>query len=176
MLNSVSFDWNDIITKVWLYTTDKDWVWIDGGKILWDIIPQLPSCQGFDPQEYFDFETYNPLLVDISVAKVENIGVTFHFEDRNKALRRKQKSDILTYTGPTFQNRDLSKPIKMEGIIQLSQTINSENDETKKCKNYPYYDFNSYQDCDEKYLHQLFSTKYRVSQKKCRQYFSNLNV
>ena len=139
-----------------MYTTDKKEKWVLGANIKWDILPQYPSCQGFDPREYFDLGTYTPLQIAFMVAKVENIGVSFYFEDRNKALRRKQRSNILSYLGPSFQNKHLNDPTEMAGIFKISQTINSDRDPSKNCKNYPNSVYESYKDCDENNLRQYF--------------------
>ena len=162
VLSNVSFDWNKIILRFGVYTTEKDTYTVDGENITWDIMPQFPSCQGFDPREYFELDTNTPLQIFIDVAKVENMGVTFYFEDSNKALRRKQKSSILSYMGPSFKNLDLNKTMYMEGIFQVSQTINSDEDLSKSCKNYPYNGLESYKDCDEQYIYQLFSKQYQL--------------
>ena len=148
--------------RVGVYTPEDDYYEYDGANIEWDVMPQFPSCQGFDPREYFNLDSYTPLQIFIDVAQEYNMGVSFYFEDNNKSLRRKQKSNILSYTGPSFKNLNLFDPIYMEGIFQLSQTINSEKDPSKKCKNYPYNGFKSYYNCDEEHLYKLFSTKYKI--------------
>ena len=39
------------------------------------------------------------------------------------------------------------------GMFKISQNIYSEEEENKKCRNYPYNDFLNFRDCDEKYYH-----------------------
>ena len=161
-LTNITFDWNSLITDVSVYTTDKDFPSIDGDNITWDPMPQYPSCQGFDPADYFDFDASTPLQIFIDVAKVENMGVSFYFEDKNKALRRKQKSNMLAYSGPAFQNLDLNHPTKMRGIFKISQSISSEEETNKKCRNYPNKNYKSYQECDEQYLQDIFKKKFKI--------------
>ena len=120
-------------------------------------MPLFPSCQNVDLSEYFDFNIYTPLRISIYVAKKENMGVSFYFGDRNKALRRKQRFSILSYSGPAFRNMDLDNPIIMQGVFKLSQTINSDRDPSNKCTNYPNAAHNSYKECDGNYLQQFFS-------------------
>ena len=162
ILRSLSFDWNTIIERVRVYTRDKEFKFVAGANITWDIMPQYESCHLFDPLLYFDFDTYFPSEIWIDAAKVENMGVSFYFVDRNKALGRKLKSNILSYSGPTFQNTNLNVPIVINGMFKISQTINSEKDSNIKCINYPNKVYESFRDCDEEYLYQLFTTKYHI--------------
>ena len=49
---------------------------------------------------------------------------------------------------------DLSQPTYHSSILSISQTIDTEKDEDKNCKNYPYLNFSSYGDCDNFYVQQ----------------------
>ena len=44
----------------------------------------------------------------------------------------------------------------------MTQTINTEEDETKKCKNYPNKDYGSYQECDNNYLYNQFRNNFGI--------------
>ena len=69
---------------------------------------------------------------------------------------------MLSYEGPTFENFDLTDPILMKGIFKLSQTIDTEEDEEKLCKNYPYNGFNSYKECDEQFVYDELKNKFNI--------------
>ena len=69
---------------------------------------------------------------------------------------------MLAYSGPAFQNLDLNQPAKMRGIFKISQSISSERETNKKCRNYPNKNYKSYQDCDEQFLMEEFSNKYKI--------------
>ena len=47
---------------------------------------------------------------------------------------------------------DLSKPSINEVVLSISQTIDSEQDKDKNCKNYPFQNFKSYRECDDLYV------------------------
>ena len=47
---------------------------------------------------------------------------------------------------------DLSKPNVNEVVLSISQTIDSEQDKDKNCKNYPFQNFKSYRECDDLYV------------------------
>ena len=69
---------------------------------------------------------------------------------------------MLSYEGPTFQNLDLTDPILIKGIFKLSQTIDTEEDEEKLCKNYPYNGFNSFRECDEQFVYDEFKNRFNI--------------
>ena len=83
ILNSISFDWNGIVSEVSVYTTDKEQYYMDGANISWSILPTYPSCQSFDILDYFDFESYTPLQVFLHFNYTYNVGVSVYFEVKN---------------------------------------------------------------------------------------------
>ena len=162
VLRQTSFDWNALIEKVRIITTKKEEYFVDGKDIIWDHVPQYTSCQILDVSDYFDLDTHTPLQIFINIAKVEDFGVQFHFEDRNTGLKRKQKSNMLAYNGPKFHNYILDEPMKLRAIFKLFETIHSEDDEAKNCKNYPNQDAESYEECDQKFLYSQFKNLYKI--------------
>ena len=48
----------------------------------------------------------------------------------------------------------MSKPTYHSSVLSISQTIDTEKDEDKNCKNYPYLNFSSFGDCDDFYVQQ----------------------
>ena len=162
VLKNVSFNWNNIISEVHVYTTNKTVYAIDGENMTWSLTQQYPSCQMLDMTEYFDFEEYTPLQIFIYLSKLDKIGVSVFFEETNKALSRRLKTNMLSYQGPTFQNNDLSNPIDLQGIVKISQNVDSEEEENKKCKNYPFNNSVNFKDCDEKYNVDQFSSIFQL--------------
>ena len=146
-----------------VYTTDKIWFeTVYGENITWSLTQQYPSCQLLDVTKYFDFQKHTPIQIFIHLSKLDNIGVSIFLEESNKALSRRLKTNMLSYQGPTFQNNDLSNPVDIQGIVKITQNINSEEEENKKCKNYPFNQSLTFKDCDEKYNMQLFKNKFNT--------------
>ena len=58
------------------------------------------------------------------------------------------------YTGPSMIIDDLSKAVGLSYILTLYQTIDSEFDLQKNCRNYPNDEFVEYKDCDDKFMQQ----------------------
>ena len=98
----------------------------------------------------------------IGFSKLNNIGVSISFQETNKALSRSLKSNILAYDGPDFLFKDLSIPKYLRGMFKISQNIYSEEEENKKCRNYPYNKSLNFRDCDEKYNHDKFTNDFKV--------------
>ena len=58
------------------------------------------------------------------------------------------------YTGPSIILNDLSNPEQLSYIVTISQTIDSEFDIEKMCKNYPNDEYQKFKDCDNEYINQ----------------------
>ena len=87
---------------------------VTGANITWEPIAQYKTCQYLDVDKYFNFEEFEPIQIYIYVKRIENMRVAYYFEDRNLIARRRQKTNMLSYIGPTFENADLNKPISMK--------------------------------------------------------------
>ena len=69
---------------------------------------------------------------------------------------------ITLYDGPAFLYKDLSIPRYLGGMFKISQNIYSEEEENKKCRNYPYNNSLNFRACDEKYNQDIFTTYFKV--------------
>ena len=85
-----------------------------------------------------------------------------YFEEKNKVLSRRLKTNMLSYVGPSFHYHDLSLPQSKKGIFSFHQNIYSEKEENKHCKNYPFKGFASFGDCDDKYFYDKFVNLYKI--------------
>ena len=128
----------------------------------WSKIEQFQSCQILNIFKYINLQKHTPLQIFIFLSKLKNIGVSLSFQETNKALSRNLKSNILAYDGPAFIYKDLNIPRELGGMFKISQNIYSEEEENKKCRNYPYNDFLNFRDCDEKYNHDKFTNDFKV--------------
>ena len=57
---------------------------------------------------------------------------------------------MMSYNGPLITNQDLSRSEIIRVMLKLDQTVDSEKDEDKKCRNYPNKQYSHYQECDKK--------------------------
>ena len=67
----------------------------------------------------------------------------------------------MIYSGPSLISNNLATTTHPVIIIKISQTIDSELDSDKNCKNYPYKNFENYGSCDENFVNQEVS-KYGI--------------
>ena len=58
----------------------------------------------------------------------------------------------MAYNGPSTQSENLSRKIIHQSIHSVSQEIDSELDEDKNCRNYPFGNFSSFKDCDDEFV------------------------
>ena len=113
--------------------------------------------------DYFDLKNITPLVIRFNFNIINNIGVSLFIEDKTKHLtKRTLKSNMLSYMGAQLQIDDLKNSYIEKTMISLQQYINSEEDTSKKCTNYPNAKFKSYQECDEKYVYDTIKQKHGV--------------
>ena len=156
IFKSLSLDWSNILSQILVYPTSTKHMYFSGRNISWSLEPIYPSCQVIDLGDYFNLSVHTPLQILFYIKRVPNLSVSLYFEDKGRAVAsRILKSNILSYTGPKFRNNDLSKPIDMKVLLKLSQNIDSERDQKKRCKNYPNREYVSYLECDRKYFQEL---------------------
>ena len=67
---------------------------------------------------------------------------------------------MLAYDGPRLGNTDLSISKRLRVMVSFSQTIDSEEDVDKKCKNYPFSGHKNYRECDETLVYNEFKSKF----------------
>ena len=66
------------------------------------------------------------------------VSIYIYFEEKNKVLIRRLKTNMLSYDGPSFHFDDLFFPQDKKGILSFQKNIYSEKEENKHCKNYPF--------------------------------------
>lgn len=92
--------------------------------------------------------------------EIENSGISIYIEEKKRALRKRQLAEnMLSYVGPYIGNSNLNIGRRIRVAIKLEQFIDSEDDVSKNCFNYPTKEYLSYAECDEKYV-QLQFKKY----------------
>ena len=69
------------------------------------------------------------------------------------------KLNQLAYDGPIL-HENLKYPKDFRIMVSLSQTIYSEKDGDKKCKKYPYKNFEHYKACDEESVYEHMKRQY----------------
>ena len=90
--------------------------------------------------DYFmQYKDENILEIFFDLNKVQ-YGVYIYFEEKNKVLSRRLKTNILNFR----------------------QNIYSEKEENKHCKNYPFNGSASFGDCDKKYLYDKFVNFFKI--------------
>ena len=128
-----------------------------GKDINWSKADQYPSCQPLDLFDYYDMETFTPKHIFFAFNKIDNLGATLLLEDKNRVSSRSLRSNRLIYSGPSLISNNLATTTHPVIIIKISQTIDSELDSDKNCKNYPYKNFENYGSCDEDFVYQEVS-------------------
>ena len=126
-MNYVNYNFSLIFPGLQIFSKDYGrWHRFSGKDIKWRITPKYPACKSLDFTEYFDFKKFNPSLISIQVGQIDNLQVTFHLEEKNKALKRTLKSNMLSYIGPTLKIEDPRQSQVISAMIRFSQTKKAE--------------------------------------------------
>ena len=155
ILQNISFDWSQIIyhIKVFSAVTQRISI-IYGIDLELSFVPQYPNCITIDLHEHFS-ERDVPRQVFIRLKKVKNMGIDIFLLDKSFASKRSIKSQLLAYTGPILTNPELGSKSKTERfILKITQTKDSEEDESKGCVDYPNQRFKTFSECDGRFVHE----------------------
>ena len=177
VLNKAFFDWKKFKIKnikiLSLKSEDEEvrMFEISGDKIKWSEVPIYPECQTLDLSDYFDLSQITPLEIRFYIENNPDIGLGFFIEERNKVLKRRLSSfNILSYSGPDLESKNLSIGKDIKAVISLSQIKDLEEDTEKKCKNYPISGFENmnktfedYNACDLEFAYQKLKSVYQLT-------------
>ena len=155
ILKKVSFDWNDIIHKLEVFSavTNRQPI-LNGTDLVLNSVPQFPNCMTIDIHEHFS-KMDVPRQVFIRLKKVKNMGIDVYLLDKNLASKRTIKSELLAYTGPTLTNPDLEIVSKTERfILKITQSKDAEEDDSNGCVDYPNQRFETFGECDGHFVHE----------------------
>ena len=164
MLKKISLNFEKLIKRLWFKRKDEQFHKIDGDKLNFSLIPHYPNCQILDLNDYGDFRYSSPEQIYIVLFEnVENVGFSLYFEEINRRTLRSLKSNKFCYQGPQIENRNLKETRGIEIILKISQTFLSGQNEEEPCRNYPVDNFESFGDCDEKFVFDDMKKKFDVT-------------
>ena len=111
-------------------------------------------CQTIDLYDYFDIRNNTPVLIYFKIRNSEGVKISMRLEERVKNVKKALKSHYKSYTGPVFEIEDLGGfETDVDGMITMSQIINTDKNVDNPCRNYPYDQFDSFAECDHFYVH-----------------------
>ena len=77
-----------------------------------------------------------PTQIFFELKQREKVDFSFYVEDKNKKLvKRPSKSNMMAYLGPDISGQSLESPSNLKLMLSISQFIDPEDHEGKKCKN-----------------------------------------
>ena len=160
VLEKLSFNWSSIVSEISFWTSNEYRI-IPGKNIHWSLVPQYPSCQIINVNEYIGNFSAGLVEVNILLGKIENLEVSLRFLESNKVLLRSLKTNILAYSGPILTIRERNRRIR--AVVRISQEIYSPEDNTAKCQNYPNGIYESYNDCDQSLVNDIMKNSFNIT-------------
>jgi len=145
--SSTNVNWTDIIERIQVFGSNESDKVVGGGEIMWPKVQQHLSCTIFDPVPYFGQFNYSEIF--ITPKKKENMGMTIFIQDRNRMTSRTLLSNFQSYSGPTIEIHDLSKPSLKKYFLSLEQQVSLP--EIANCENYS-DEHKSFYDCDKSFV------------------------
>ena len=140
------------MTKIAIITADK-YLAISGKDIKWSEISSEypPSCHLV---KYEDFGiNATPVTLVFGFKALSKYRVILKIRDVNTVLRKRSlRSQSNDYVGPPIEITDLSSSVYKRFFLTLKQKIRLEDGPGIECKNYPYKEFSTYQECDERFV------------------------
>ena len=163
VLQNISFNWTTkIIDRIELVYTDKAYKEILGVNISWSLVPQYPSCQIINIQNYFFDNSKSIRQILVNLGNIENLEVTLKFQEFKRTLKRSLKSNLLAYNGPSLTIKD-PREREIRAIVKMSQEIHSDKDKDARCTNYPNENYEDYNECDETNVHNRVKLYYNIT-------------
>ena len=161
ILSIASLDWKNILLALKVSTKNG------GEHVLWTkdfkwSRADYRGCKLINLNHYFDMSKIVPQSIRFEFAQQDNRIVSVKMQDFKKATLRALNSNHFDYIGPPIQMNDLISPSIMTYALKISNFVDLEKDPGKKCVNYPTKDFESYQDCDEDFVHQEIHRTYGI--------------
>ena len=167
LLDQINVNWSSIFQTVGFFES------LTHGKlkkikdIKWSKVPLFPNCQVFDLEDHnhhhhHDLEGSSSFNGKKEVHKIvfltnmkKNYALSIYIQERATLLRKRRlNANMLAYSGPDIRIDNLEEPHVYQAAIRFDQFINSDKERDGTCVNYPTEKFESYQECDENFIHQ----------------------
>ena len=147
----------DLIRYIMIVTRDNEWIYLPPTEAVLKR-PNYPhNCLTLDISEREEVKKRGVMKVGIIFNTTTGYGTEVILEDRQRSVSRSLQYNRLSYTGPSIQIQSLDSKLFLEFVAELKLTVFVEEDTSKKCKIYPNSKFASYDDCDEKYMLDIFN-------------------
>ena len=129
-----------------------------GSNISWSQVPAYPACQIVDLTKYWNMTEIAPYLIEIGVAKIEHLGFSLTFEDRETVLKKRRlKSKFMDFDRAPIELEDLNSTQFIHLYLKFKQTL-----EIEDCGIYPNENFKDYNECDEEYVYREMKNTYKI--------------
>ena len=160
ILSKASLDWKNILLSLKVIENEREYVkWTNDFK--WSMA-DYRGCKLINLSQYFNMSEIVPTSIRLEFARQENRSVSIKIQDFRKATIRALNSNHFDYIGPPIQLNDLISPSILTYAVKISSFVDLEEDPGKKCVNYPTKEFESYQECDQEFLHKEIKQTYDI--------------
>ena len=158
----MSYDWSSIIANISLISNFANYdTNVSGKAIKWSLVPLFPNCQSIDLLDYFEIRS--PFQVFFNFREFQDMGISLYIQERNRAVKRTLESNMMAYSGSAVKINDLKVGQEIRAILKITQEINSEEDERANCTIYPNKHYESFNECDEKFVFNMVNQMMNIT-------------
>ena len=133
---------------------DRTLITLDRTLITLDRINWLDECHILNLSKAADLSGIKGLGIQFNISFVKTYSVELKLSGSTMASRRKMEEDQFYSLGDKmmFSQEELKSRIYSLYVVKIKKFISVEEDPDNNCRNYPNADFQSFEDCDSKYM------------------------
>ena len=125
--------------------------------------PNHPSnCYTLDLTKHKEIDTENLDQIIFYFPLKNATSITMLIEDKARSLTRSYRHNFLSRPGSTIELKSLKRGSVKDVMLMMEQEMFEEEDEDNPCKNYPNEDYESFEDCDNTFVHDFLEYKFPV--------------
>ena len=160
ILARISFTWKEIVKGIRIYTKSKEQIFLSLDTLKWNKRPTYPSCILIDVAHESEVKKKGIRQIFFDFYSIKGIGVEITIEDRNLVCSRTLKNNLLSFTGPTMDDRNLKNSMLRQLMFQFSQNKFVEDDKSRKCEVYPNKEYSTYNECDAEFMQKTIAENF----------------
>ena len=170
--DGLSINWKKYVESIQVFTVDDEtfdrhYQVIKGTKLTWSKFPIYPNCKAVDLAGLIHTPNKTSIRIEQIKFKIRGMDEYAFFLyplDKKRALTKRMfVRNMLSYSGSIIGNQFKGFTKNMRIALRITQNKYPEEDKTNPCSEYPNEEFQSYRECDEKFVHRAMKTKYNLT-------------
>jgi hypothetical protein len=147
----------DVISKIWFYPWGGDDEYVINISAVYLGRVNFPdNCYTLDLENNEDVKEFGIIDLYIHFRNLENRTVKIFVQGSSLSCDRNINDNRFYSTGDEIKLDKMGKSVRY--AVKMKKNVFVEEDSTKKCRNYPNMDHDSYRDCDDQWIRDYMVT------------------